>query len=345
MILEGRPANIGLGAYPVVSLAEARERALHNRRMIAHGQDPRVKRRARSRLVPTFAEAVEETIGIQAQAWKKGGKSEGQWRSSLRTYVLSQLGERPVDAIQPRHVMNVLLPIWSTMPESARRIRQRISIIMKWVVAQGYRTDNPAGSALGGALPRITNAQTHYRALPYDQVSAALRRVRASGAYLARVLCFEFLTLCAVRNSEARLARWAEISEKNATWTIPADRMKANRTHRVPLSGRALQVLSEAWQLKEESGLVFPSASGGPMGENSLSRLCRELNLGCVPHGMRSSFRDWSAECSDAPREVCELALAHVSSNRVERAYRRTDLFERRRILMEEWAEFLTPRE
>ena len=337
VVLAGRAINIGLGAWPIVTLAEAREQALRNRRAIAKGEDPRIK----PRLVPTFADALEETIRIQSQAWKKGSKSEYQWRSSLRTYALPQLGNLLVNAIEPRDVMSVLLPIWSTKPESAKRVRQRIGAVMKWAVAQGYRSDNPAGDALGAALPKISNTETHYRALPYNQVSAALRKVRVSGAYPARVLCFEFLTLCAARNTEARLARWEEINEQSATWTIPANRMKSSLIHRVPLSGRALQVLSEARQLQDATGLVFPSARGRSMGENALSKLCRELKLGCVPHGMRSSFRDWAAECSDAPREVCELALAHVNSDRVERAYRRSDLFERRRKLMEEWAEFL----
>lgn len=338
VILGGKPVNMGLGAYPIVSLAEARDQALGNRRAISRGEDPRAK----TRLVPTFAEAVERTIEIHARSWKKGGKSETQWRSSLNNYVLPELGEQPVNAIQPRHVMDVLLPIWTTMPETARRVRQRISIVMRWAVAQGFRNDNPAGDALGAALPRVGNAESHYRALPYQRVADALRKVRASGGYPARALCFEFLTLCAARNSEARLARWDEINRESGTWTIPASRMKAQRTHRVPLSRRALQVLSAARRLEDASGLVFPSPRGRPLGENALSKLCRQLNLGCVPHGMRSSFRDWSAECSDAPREVCELALAHVNSNRVERAYRRTDLFERRRQLMEEWATYLT---
>ena len=342
VILGGKPVNIGLGAHPVVSLSEARDQALCNRRAIARGEDPRAKPRPD---VPTFAEAAEKTIEIQAQAWKEGGKSESQWRSSLCNYVLPQLGRQPVDSIRPRDVMRVLLPLWGAMPESARRIRQRISIVMKWAVAQGYRADNPAGNALGAALPRVPSTETHYCALPYGRVPAALRKVRASGAYVGKLLCFEFLVLCAVRNAEARLARWDEIDEESATWTIPASRMKANRVHRVPLSKRALQVLSVARRLKDRSGLVFPSARGGPMGENTLARLCRDLDLGCVPHGMRSSFRDWSAECSDAPREVCELALAHVNSNRVERAYRRTDLFERRRELMEAWAQFLAGHE
>ena len=337
LVLGGKPINLGLGAYPLVSLVEAREQALRNRRAISNGGDPRLK----PRIVPKFEEALEEVIAIQGQAWKKGGKSEHQWRASMRNYALPTLADRPVNAIEPRDVMDVLLPVWSAKAETARRVRQRISAVMKWAIAQGYRSDNPAGDALGAALPKVANTEEHYAALAYGRVPAALRKVKASGNHPSRVLCFEFLTLCAARNTEARLARWKEIDRENATWTIPPKRMKSRRTHRVPLSTRAAAVLSEAEALKDETGLIFPSPRVGPLSENTLSRLCRRLDLGCVPHGMRSSFRDWAAECTDAPSEVCDLALAHVNTNRVERAYRRTDLFERRRQLMEEWAGFL----
>ena len=339
VILGGKPVNIGLGAYPVVTLAEARDEALRNRRTIAQGRDPRV----RAPLVPTFEEAVEQVIRIHAQGWKKGGKSEAQWRSSMHRFVLPHLGHLPVSAIQPRDIMGVLLPIWNALPETARRIRRRIGVVMKWAVAQGYRRDNPVGDALSAALPRNASAPRHFRALPFAQVAAALQKVRDSRVYPTRVLCFEFLVLCAVRSGESRHARWDEIDLASAVWTIPAERMKARRTHRVPLSRQALRVLSAARGLGEDSALVFPAPHGRALNDASLSRLCRELDLGCVPHGMRSSFRDWAAECSDAPREVCELALAHVNSNRVERAYRRTDLFERRRKLMQEWADYVRP--
>ena len=339
VILGGKPVNIGLGAYPVVTLAEARDEALRNRRAIAQGRDPRV----RAPLVPTFEEAVEQVIRIHAQGWKKGGKSEAQWRSSMHRFVLPHLGHLPVNAIQPRDIMGVLLPIWNALPETARRIRRRIGVVMKWAVAQGYRRDNPVGDALSAALPRNASAPRHFRALPFAQVAAALQKVRDSRVYPTRVLCFEFLVLCAVRSGESRHARWDEIDLASAVWTIPAERMKARRTHRVPLSRQALRVLSAARGLGEDSALVFPAPHGRALNDASLSRLCRELGLGCVPHGMRSSFRDWAAECSDAPREVCELALAHVNSNRVERAYRRTDLFERRRKLMQEWADYVRP--
>lgn len=333
----GRPVSIGLGAYPIVTLAEARKKALENRRKIEQGEDPREERKS----VPTFAEAAETVIRIHAQAWRNGGKSEDQWRSSLETYAFPRLGNMPINRIWPKDVMNALLPIWHTKPVTARRVRQRVGAVMKWAIAQGLRTSNPAGKELAAALPKNENAQEHLLALPFFQVGDALHKVRASNANQSLALCFEFLTLCAVRSGEARLAKWAEIDLEEATWTIPAERMKSKRTHRVPLSQGALAVLAEAEKIRKGSDHVFPSKGGKPLSPPTLSRLCRRLNLGCVPHGMRSSFRDWCAECTDAPREVCELALAHVNTNRVERAYRRTDLFERRRHLMQEWADYV----
>ena len=171
----------------------------------------------------------------------------------------------------------------------------------------------------------------------------ALERIRASRAYEGTVLCFEFLTLCGARSGEARHARWEEIDFDTATWTIPAERMKSKRIHRVPLSKQAINLLNEARRLPESCGLVFPSPTSRALSNSTLSKLCRELDLKCVPHGMRSSFRDWCAECTTAPREVSELALAHVNSNRVEAAYRRTDLFDLRRTLMQDWSDYVAP--
>ena len=220
-------------------------------------------------------------------------------------------------------------------------MRQRIGAVMKWAVAEGYRQDNPAGDAIGAALPKNTVHRKHQTALPHAEVGAALATIQASDAYQATKLAFEFLVLTACRSGEVRGAQWQEVDLETATWTIPASRMKARLAHRVPLSERALAILHEARELKDESGLVFPSVTGRALTDSTISKLCRENNIGCVPHGMRSSFRDWAAECSDAPREVCELALAHVNSDRVEAAYRRSDLFERRRKLMETWAAYI----
>ncbi len=335
--IDGRPTSLGLGRYPVVTLAMARERALENARAIAQGNDPRRSARA----VPTFAEALETVIGIHAPHWKDRRGSERQWRTSLATYALPRLGAKTVDAVTSADVMAVLLPIWSTKRVTASRVRQRIGAVMKWAVAQGLRADNPAGDAISAALPRTAAVQRHQKALPHAEVRAALARVRGCEAWRGIRLALEFLVLTATRSGEVRNARWEEIDRDGAVWTIPAERMKNGREHRVPLSDRSLEVLDEAGELAATDGWVFPSPRGRVIPQKYLSELMRALQVDAVPHGFRSSFRDWAAECSDAPREVCELALAHVNGDRVEAVYRRTDLFEKRRVLMAEWAAYV----
>ena len=337
--VNGVRRDAGLGGFPYVTLAEARQTAFEYRKIARAGGDPLALKRQPD--VPTFAEAVETVIGIHREGWKDAGKSEKQWRASLRNYAMRRLGRKRVDEINTADVMAVLIPHWHTKNETMRRVRQRIGAVMKWAVAQGYRDDNPAGDAITAALPKNSSMRRHQRALPFGEVGDALNKVKWSGAYRPTVLAFELLVLTACRSGEVRLATWDEIDFDTATWTVPANRMKSKRDHRVPLSGRALEILQEAHDFTDISGLVFPSPRGGSVSENTLSKLLRELQIDAVPHGFRSSFRDWAAECSDAPREVCELALAHVNSDRVEAAYRRTDLFERRRVLMEQWSSFV----
>ena len=336
--VRGKRRDLGLGGYPYVTLAEARLAAFEAKKLSRAGGDPAT---LRSRDVPTFKEAIDTVIGIHAAGWKESGKSEKQWRASLRDYAMPKLGRRRVSDISTADVMAVLLPIWHDKRETARRVRQRISAIMKWAIAEGYRDDNPAGEAIGAALPKNSVVRIHQRALPHAEVGAALAKIRASGASIVTVLAFEFLTLTACRSGEVRKATWDELDLGAAVWTVPPERMKTKREHRVPLSSFAIEVLNDARKLVDGSGLIFPSPTSKVLSDNTLSKLCRENNIGCVPHGMRSSFRDWAAECSDTPREVCELALAHINSDRVEAAYRRSDLFERRRILMEAWATYL----
>ena len=336
--VDGRARNLGLGVWPHVTLAEARRKCVLN--LVARSRGELVT--GRERTVPTFEEAAETVLAIHAAGWKNGGRSENDWRWTLRNYAMPKLGRRPVDRIGTQDVMAVLLPIWNEKRVTARKVRQRIGAVMRWAVAQGYREDNPAGDAIGAALPKKGVRPRHLAALPYGQVAGAVAAVRGSGANLATVLAFEFLVLTACRSGEARGARWEEMDLEEREWRVPAERMKSNREHRVPLSTRALAVLGEAKALAGGSGLVFPSATGRPHSRAALSKLVGQLGIGAVPHGFRSSFRDWAAECTDAPREVCELALAHVNTNAVEAAYRRTDLFERRRKLMEQWAAFLT---
>ena len=336
--VDGRQRNLGLGSWPHVSLAEAREKCALN--LAARRRGELVT--GRKRTVPTFGEAVEEVIVVHRAGWKDGSKSEKDWRATLRDYAVPKLGGRPVNRINTADVMAVLLPIWNEKRVTARRVRQRIGAVMRWAVAQGYREDNPAGDAIGAALPKNGFRPLHLPALPYAEVAGAIEIVRASGAYPATVLAFEFLVLTACRSGEVRGARWEEMDLEGREWRIPPERMKTGREHRVPLSGRALAVLRAARGLADGPGLVFPSARGGPLSELAMAKMVRDLGIGAVPHGFRSSFRDWAAECTDAPREVCELVLAHVNTNRIEAAYRRTDLFERRRALMEQWAVFLT---
>lgn len=337
--IHGKRVDLGLGSWPYVSLAEARQAAFEHRKLARAGGDPRTLRAGRG--VPTFSEAVETVIAIHEPNWKDGARSAEIWRSSLSRYVVTRLGTKRISEIDTADVMAVLLPIWAEKRETAKRVRQRIGAVMKWAVAQGYRPDNPAGDAIGAALPKNAIAKKHHRALPHCEVAEAIGTVRASRAHWATVAALEFLVLTAARSGEVRNARWTEMDLGEGTWTVPAERMKAKREHRVPLSRRALRILSEARELAGSSDLVFPSARGLPMSDNTLSKLLREQGVEAVVHGFRSSFRDWTAECSDAPREVCELALAHVNSDRVEAAYLRSDLFAKRRALMEAWANYL----
>ncbi len=190
-------------------------------------------------------------------------------------------------------------------------------------------------------MPKQGGIKRHLKALPYGEVAGAIRTVRQSGAAVAVKRVFEFLVLTACRSGEMRGAQWKEIDLEAATWTVPPERMKHRREHRVPLSARAREILAEAGRIESSSGLVFPSPAGGPLPDRDLSTLLRELGIGAVPHGFRSSFRDWAAEETDAPHAVMEAALSHVIRNQVEAAYARSDLFERRRVLMDDWAGYL----
>ena len=213
--------------------------------------------------------------------------------------------------------------------------------VMKWAIAQGYRLDNPAGEAIGAALPKLGGIQRHHRALPYGEVASAIRTVRQSETVVAVKLAFEFLVLTACRSGEVRGARWEEVDLEAEEWRIPPEKMKHKREHRVPLSSRAREILVEAKQNTLLSEWVFPSPTGRALSDSVFNTLLWELGIPAVPHGFRSSFRDWAAECTDAPHAVMEAALSHVVRNQVEAAYARSDLFERRRVLMEQWAKFL----
>ena len=336
--VHGQPVNVGLGAFPIVGLAEARAKALSNRLQSAQGVDPRTSTTS----APMFQEAADRVVALHSGSWKDGSrnKSVAQWKASLEAYAMPRLGDKPVDRITTADVMAVLLPIWNEKRQTARLVRQRLSAVMKWAVAQGYRDDNPAGDAIGAALPKNGVHREHHRALPHGQVAGALRTIRATGAWPATKLALEFLVLTACRSGEVRGAKWCEVDLEGATWTVPAERMKAGKEHRVSLSDRALAVFVEARELSDGSGLVFPSQRGKVLTDDAVSRLVRENNIDAVPHGFRSSFRDWCGDTGVA-REVAEACLAHTVRNQVEAAYARSDLLERRRRVMQDWADYV----
>ena len=347
LVIRGRSRGLGLGSYALVSLAEARELALANRKLARAGGDPLAARR-RAEGMPSFEEASEKVVAIHSGGWKDGGKSAKQWRASLSEYAYPRIGDKGVDQVTTADVMAVVLPIWTSKHETAQRVRWRISAIMKWAIAQGYRSDNPAGEAIAAALPKRPVKVRHMPALPYREVAGAIAAVHASRGWVGAKLAFEFQVLTAARSAEVRLATWDEFDLGAMMWTIPDTRMKAQREHRVPLCGRALEILREAGRLSpaaatgEPAGLVFPSRRGKALSEGGISKLVKILGIAAVPHGFRSSFRDWAAEQTNHPREVIEAALAHVVQNRVEAAYARSDLFERRRRLMDDWAAYLS---
>lgn len=339
--VRGRRVDLGLGGYPYATLREARERAFEYRKASRAGLDPRV----RNRRCPTFAEAVEKVIAMHRPSWKPGGGSEIDWRRTLNTYAVRRLGRMHVDRITSADVMAVLQPIWNEKAVTAGRVRQRIGAVMRWAIAQGHRADNPAGDAVTAALPRNGRQSRHFKALPHREVAEALATVRESSSVAGVRLSLEFLVLTAARSGEVLGARWEEIEEEAAVWRVPGFRTKAGREHRVPLSHWAVEVLEEARDQTGGDGPIFRAA---PTRRRQLSpgvwrALLRRLRIDATVHGFRSSFRDWCGE-TGVPREVAEACLAHTIRNQAEAAYARSDLLERRREVMEAWAEYCVPR-
>ncbi len=349
IVIEGRRRDIGLGSYPAVSLAKARSIAQGNRWAVSEGRNPlEEKQEAREAALrptprtPSFAEAAESVIELRRPTWSNS-KHAAQWQSTLATYAYPSIGTKLVEEITSGDVLSVLTPIWTSKPETASRVRQRLETVFDWAVAQGLRLDNPASKAVTRVLPRLSKTKNHHPALAYQEVPATLIKVRDSTADPMTKLSFQFLVLTAARSGEVRLAEWSEIEWESRTWTVPPSRMKARREHRVPLSNAAMEILAEAKaQSGDDKGPVFPAPrTGKPLSNVTHLALLRRLAVAAVPHGFRSSFRDWCIEQTDTPWAVCEAALAHNLGNSTETAYARSDLFEKRRELMDAWAEFL----
>ena len=341
--IDGRRRDIGLGPFPVIGLAEARRRAFANRVAVAEGRDPlSEKHRAKA---PTFREAAVRTFEANRGRWRNA-KHIASWMQMLEKRALPVIGAMRVDQIAREDVLRILTPIWTRHPEVARKTRQRIRAVLAWAQAHGYVEHNAAGEGIDGALPTMPKQKRHYRALPYQEVAAALETIETSRASLAAKLCLRFVVLTSARSGEARAATWSEIDEDAGLWVIPAERMKTGTEHRQPLSDAALAVLAEARKLDDGGGLVFPSPArrGRPLSDMSLTKVLRDTGLAqrATVHGFRTCFRTWASERTNADHAVMELSLAHAVGSAVERAYARSDMLAKRRRLMDQWGRFVT---
>lgn len=347
----GKRRDMGLGGFPDVTLAIAREKAREARAKIEQGLDPILEReravsllRAEQAKSMTFEAACLALIDAKSDEWRNA-KHRAQWSASLETYAFPIIGKLQVGDVGQAQVLNVLQPIWKDKTETANRLRGRIEQVLDWSRVRGFRDgENPA--RWRGHLDKLLPAPTkiarvvHHKALPIDAMAGFVAALRQRKGVTARAL--EFLVLTAARSGEARGATWSEIDMDAAVWTVPAERMKAHKEHRVPLSPQALALLASLPRI-EGNDLVFPAPRGGVLSDMTMTALMRRMEVDAVPHGMRSSFRDWAAERTDFPREVAEMALAHTIGNAVEAAYRRGDLFAKRAEMMAAWAQYVAP--
>jgi len=347
-IIGNRRCSIGLGPYPEISLSEARNKARSYKEDVRQGIDPlERKRRIKAGLARlngrmSFIEVARLCHEKKLSEFRnvKHGKD---WISSIERYAYPVIGRTPVDEIELHHILKILEPIWTDKTETATRLRQRLEQILSFATVCNYRSgDNPARwiGHLESILPKpgkIKKVQ-HFKALPWQDISAFVADLRIREGMGAR--CLEWIILTACRSGEARLAVWDEIDFENRTWTIPHERMKTGKEHKVPLVDDALKLL-DALPRFQGSNYIFTAARGGPLSDMSISAVCRRMKVDAVPHGFRSTFRDWCAENTNFPREVAEMALAHGIGNQVEAAYRRGDLFEKRRRLMDAWEKFI----
>lgn len=340
--VHGKRREIGLGPISLTPLSEAREKARQLRRVAREGGDPVAERDRERRRSLTFEEAARTVHTEQIVPTAKNGKHVRQWLATLEKYAFPTIGAKPIHAVDQADVLSILAPIWTETPETAKRVRQRLRTVLDWARTAGHREGvNPVEGVERG-LPKQRARVLHHEALPWQQLPALMPRlVTASGM---GALALRFAILTAARSGEVRGATWAEIDTEAGVWTIAAERMKTGRAHRVPLTPAALAILEDAKaQATRSEALAFPSTKpGAPLSDMTLSAVLKRLEVGVTVHGFRSTFRDWAEEATAYPHEVKEAALAHVVGNKAEAAYRRTDLFEKRRAMMAEWAHFAT---
>jgi integrase len=341
--INGRRRDIGLGQLRHMSLRNARLEAAAIKKLAVSGVDPLEERKKLEIVIPTFEAAAKLAHAELVKGWKSG-KHTKQWLKTLELYAFPQLGKLKVDQIDGPLIRDVLAEIWLDIPETARRVRQRIGTVLDWAYSSGFRPTEAPTRSLSKGLPRQPRKTGHFAALPYADVPAFLMNLRQRDLCASR-LALEAVILTATRSGEIRGAKWSELDDDITAWTVPADRMKAGVTHVVPLSRQAAEVFRAAKVLRQrDCALVFPGAvSGAELSDMALLQMVRGLDCSATVHGFRSSFRDWVAEETEVPREIAEAALAHTLENKVEAAYRRTDFLAKRRTLMTSWADYCLP--
>jgi len=344
--VHGRRCDLGLGSAKLTSLAEARDKAHRYRKIARAGGDPLVERRHEKRDVPTFEAAAKEVHRLQSTSFSNA-KHGKQWLASLR-HVFTCFGGKRVNAVTAADVIAALGPKWHEVPETSRRVLQRISVIFDWCAAHGHGAGVNPTLGIKRVLGKHRASKAHHPALPFAQVPTFVAALRRSASDESVRLAFELILLCAARTSEVRLATWAEIDMDAKTWTRPARHMKARVPHRIPLATRCIEILERAKILSNGATHVFPGrANDKPLSNMAFLMALRRMDRADLTghfttHGFRSSFRDWAAECTNFPTAVCESALAHTLRDKSEAAYNRTDLFEKRLALMSAWATYVT---
>jgi len=340
--------DIGLGGYPDVTLSQARDKARKTRGKIDEGIDPiEEKRIAKEQLIITqlsrisFDEAVRRFLKNKNNEFSNK-KHAAQWENTLKTYASPVIGKLPVSEIELPHILQILQPIWLDKTETAKRVRGRIENVLNWATVSQFRSgENPARwkGHLDNILPKpskVTKVK-HHKSLPWQELGAFIQELKLKKGIAARAL--EFLILTATRSGEVRNAVWSEIDLESNLWVIPAERMKAGKEHKIPLANETINIL-KALPIIEDNEYLFPAPRGGSLSDMTLSTIVKRMGVEAVPHGFRSTFRDWCAEETNFPNNVAEMALAHTISNKVEAAYRRGDLLVKRTLLMKQWAKF-----
>ena len=342
LVIQGRRRDIGLGSVKIVTLEEARDCAVQYRRIARAGGDPVAERRKAIGSTLTFKETALKVHHLNLPTWDNE-KHASQWLSSLENHVFPIIGNKAIGSITSSDIMKVLTPIWVNKPDTAKKIRQRLRTVVKWARAQGNFTGHDPIEIAEAALPKVKQSTNHFKSAPFASIPLIFNQMERSKLNPSAKFSVQILILTACRTTEVIESTWDEIDFKNKLWRIPAKRMKMNSPHNIPLSDGAMAVLKKAQDLRTDSHLIFPSPlSNRPLSSNALLHaLQKRLKIDATIHGMRSAFKDWVAETTNYPNEVSEMALAHSISNQTEAAYRRGELLDKRRSMMQDWSDFV----